>query len=415
MYRPFSLFVALRYLKVQRRNRFVSVISLISVLGITIGVAALITVLSVMNGFDHELRKRIVGMTPEVTVSAFSGALRNWPGVARLGREIPGVTGAAPVASGEAMLAADGNLGGARIEGIRPHHEVSVLNLAPKLVAGHLADLAGPRWNIILGRDLAYDLGVTVGNHVILMVPAGLVTPAGFLPRIRRFRVVGIFDAGDYAFDHGLAFIGLGQAQKLFGLGHRVSAVQFHLRHSLDAPRVARRLVNRLGGNDYVSNWMSQNRSLFDAIATEKRVMFLILLLIVAVAAFNIISTLVMVVNDKTAEIAILRTLGARQGTIMSVFILQGVLIGLIGTGIGLGLGLLLAHNVDPVMHFIRTVFHVNLFPTRVYFINELPSRPESSQILKITLVAFGLTVLSTLYPAWRATRILPAETLRHE
>lgn len=415
MYRPFSLFVSLRYLRVQRRNRFVSVISLISILGITIGVAALITVLSVMNGFDHELRKRIVGMTAEVTVSGFGGTLTHWKRVAQVARRLPGVNGMAPVVTGQAMLAADGNLSGARIEGIDPAREGEILDLGHKLVAGRLTSLTGHDWNIILGRDLAYTLGVTVGNHVVLMVPEGLVTPAGLLPRIRRFRVSGIFDAGDYAFDSGLAFIGLGKAQRLFGLGHGVSALDLHLDHMLAAPMVARGLVRALHGNDYVSDWISQNQSLFQAIATEKRVMFFILLLIVAVAAFNIISTLVMVVNDKAPDIAILRTLGAAPGTIVRIFILQGAVIGVLGTLAGLGLGVLLAHNVQPVMQLIHEIFHVNLFPTKVYFINRLPSRPETGQILEITLIAFGLTVLSTLYPAWRASRVLPVEALRHE
>ncbi|MHB1543862.1 MAG: lipoprotein-releasing ABC transporter permease subunit [Gammaproteobacteria bacterium] len=415
MYRPFSLFVSLRYLRVQRRNRFVSVISLISILGITIGVAALITVLSVMNGFDHELRKRIVGMTAEVTVSSFSGSLAHWKRVARVAQRVPGVRGMAPVITGQAMLAADGNLSGARIEGIEPAREVDVLNLARKLVAGRLNTLSGHGWNIILGRDLAYTLGVTVGNHVVLMVPEGLVTPTGLVPRVRRFRVSGIFDSGDYAFDSGLAFIGLRKAQRLFGLGTHVSALELHLDHMLAAPAVARTLVNELHGNEYVSDWISQNRSLFQAIATEKRVMFFILLLIVAVAAFNIISTLVMVVNDKAADIAILRTMGASPGTVLRVFVLQGAVIGVLGTLVGLGLGILLAHNVQPVMQFIHEIFHVNLFPTKVYFINRLPSRLEGRQILEITLIAFGLTVLSTLYPAWRASRVLPVEALRHE
>ncbi len=415
MYRPFSLFVSLRYLRVQRRNRFVSVISLISILGITIGVAALITVLSVMNGFDHELRKRIVGMTAEVNVSGFGGSLKHWHQLARVAQGVPGVTGMAPVVTGQAMLAADGNLSGARIEGIDPVREAHVLDLASKLVAGRLASLSGPGWDIILGRDLAYSLGVTVGNHVVLMVPEGLVTPAGLVPRVRRFRVSGIFDSGDYAFDSGLAFIGLGKAQRLFGLGKQVSALELHLDHMLAAPEVARTLVNRLHGNDYVSDWISQNRSLFQAIATEKRVMFFILLLIVAVAAFNIISTLVMVVNDKAADIAILRTLGASPGTILRIFILQGAVIGIVGTLVGLGLGILLAQNVQPVMEFIREMFHVNLFPTKVYFINRLPSRLEGRQVIDITLIAFGLTVCSTLYPAWRASRVLPVEVLRHE
>ncbi|EQD41190.1 LolC/E family lipoprotein releasing system, transmembrane protein, partial [mine drainage metagenome] len=252
---------------------------MISILGITIGVAALITVLSVMNGFDHELRKRIVGMTAEVTISGFSGSLSHWKQIARTARRVHGVQGMAPVVTGQAMLAADGNLSGARIEGIEPAREDEVLDLGSKLVAGHLTSLSEHGWNIILGRDLAYALGVTVGNHVVLMVPEGLVTPTGLVPRVRRFRVSGIFDSGDYAFDSGLAFIGLGKAQRLFGLKTHVSALDLHLDHMLAAPQVARTLVNQLHGNEYVSDWISQNRSLFQAIATEKRVMFFILLL----------------------------------------------------------------------------------------------------------------------------------------
>jgi lipoprotein-releasing system permease protein len=415
MFRPFSLFVGLRYLRAKRRNHFISFISVISVLGIIVGVMALITVLSVMNGFDKDLRSRILAFASHVTVSGFSGRLEHWHRIAGKAGENPHVIGLAPYVSGQGLLTNHGNVSGAIIRGVAPAKESKVSTVANKTIEGHFKALTPGGWGIVLGRDLAMKLGVGVGDHVVLMVPQGNATPAGFIPRYRRFHVVGIFEAGEYTYDSSLAEINIRDARKLFNLGSAVTGVRLKLDNLFLAPAVARQLERTFHGQYYVQDWTQKRANFFQAIQTEKEVMFVILSLIIAVAAFNIVSTLVMVVNDKQADIAILRTLGTRPGTIMRVFIVQGTLIGIGGIILGLIFGILLAQNINSIMQFLEGVFHVNLLPSDVYYISELPSELQWGQVIKIVGSAFVLTLLSTLYPAWRASRVRPAEALRYE
>ncbi|HET7569470.1 MAG TPA: lipoprotein-releasing ABC transporter permease subunit [Gammaproteobacteria bacterium] len=415
MFRPFELFVGLRYLRAKRRNHFISFISVISVLGIIVGVMALITVLSVMNGFDKELRSRILAFTAHVTISGFDGQLQDWRHVGDVAGENPHVIGKAPYVSGQGLLANGGNVSGALIRGVAPAKEEQVSAIAHKMVAGSFKALTPDSWNIVLGRYLAMKLGVGVGDNVILMVPQGNVTPAGFIPRYRRFHVAGLFEAGEYTYDTSLAEINIQDARKLLNMGSAVSGVRLKLDNLFLAPMVARKLILEFHGRYYVQDWTQTRANFFQAIQTEKGVMFVILSLIIAVAAFNIVSTLVMVVNDKQADIAILRTLGAKPGAIMRVFIVQGTLIGIVGIILGLIFGILLAQNINDIMHFLEHVFHVNLLPASVYYISDLPSQLQWGQVIKIVCSAFVLTLLSTLYPAWRASRVRPAQALRYE
>ncbi|HET7371512.1 MAG TPA: lipoprotein-releasing ABC transporter permease subunit [Gammaproteobacteria bacterium] len=415
MFRPFELFVGLRYLRAKRRNHFISFISVISVLGIIVGVMALITVLSVMNGFDKELRSRILGFASHVTISGFDGQLEDWQEVAAVAQKNEHVVGLAPYVSGQGLLANGGNVSGAIIRGVAPDKEEQVSTVAKKTVEGSFEALKPGSWGIVLGRYLAMKLGVGVGDNVILMVPQGNVTVAGLMPRFRRFHVVGIFEAGEYTYDSSLAEINISDARKLFDMGAAVTGVRLKLDNLFLAPAVSRQLVREYRGQYYVQDWTQQRANFFQAIQTEKRVMFVILSLIIAVAAFNIVSTLVMVVNDKQADIAILRTLGARPGAVMRVFIVQGTLIGIVGIIIGLILGILLAQNINDIMQFLESVFHINLLPADVYYISDLPSDMHWSDVIKIGCSAFVLTLLSTLYPAWRASRVQPAEALRYE
>lgn len=415
MFRPFSLFVGLRYLKAKRRNHFVSFISVISVLGIIVGVMALITVLSVMNGFDKELRSRILAFTSHVTISGFDGRLNNWRHVSDVAGNNPHVIGRAPYISGQGLLTNEGNVSGAMIRGVAPAKEQQVSTVANKTVEGDFNALTPGSWGIVLGHYLALKLGVDVGGDVVLMVPSGNMTPAGFVPRYRRFHVVGIFDAGEQTYDSSLAEINIKDARRMFGLDSAVTGVRLKLDDLFLAPSVAHDLIRQFHGRYYIRDWTQTRANFFEAIQTEKHVMFVILSLIIAVAAFNIVSTLVMVVNDKRSDIAILKTLGVRPTTLMRIFIVQGTLIGIIGIVLGLALGILLAMNVNDIMHFIENVFHVSLFPADVYYISDLPCELQWRQVVEIVGSAFVLTILSTLYPAWRASRVHPAEALRYE
>ena len=415
MFRPFPLFVGLRYFRAKRRNQFISFISGMSLVSIAIGVMALITVLSVMNGFQDELRDRILNMTSDATISGFDNKLSDWPAVMRDAQELPSVTGAAPYVDDQAMLANGSNMSGTEVRGVIPSMEPAVSEVGKRMVMGKLDELQPGSYGIVLGKDLAYALGVAPGDKVILMISQGNVTPAGLIPRFRRFTVTGIFDAGMYEYDRGLALINIKDAQVLYGLGDQVSGLRLKVKDKYQAPRVARALTERFHGAYYVSDWTQEHVNFFKAIAMEKTVMFIILSLIELVAAISIAITLVMAVTDKQADIAILRTLGASPREIMGVFIVQGTIIGFLGTLIGLGLGVLLATYLNGIMHFLQQVFHTEFLPSSVYYISDLPASIVRSDVLKITLASFVLTVLSTLYPAWRAANTQPAEALRYE
>lgn len=415
MFRPFSLYVGLRYFRAKRRNQFISFISGMSLVSIAIGVMALITVLSVMNGFQNELRDRILGMTSDATVSGFDNHLADWDAVRQRVITQPHITGAAPYVEDQAMLANGSNMSGSEVRGVLPDMEGSVSEVGKRMAAGSLTSLTPGSYGIVLGKDLAYALGVAPGDKVILMISQGNVTPAGLIPRFRRFTVTGVFDAGMYEYDRGLALINLKDAQTLYGMGDSVSGVRLKLDDKFLAPEVARHLVDVFGGAYYVSDWTQDHVNFFKAIAMEKTVMFIILSLIELVAAISIAITLVMAVTDKQADIAILRTLGAAPRAIMGIFIVQGTIIGLLGTLLGLVSGVFLAHNLNDIMHFLQRTFHTEFLPSSVYYISDLPADIYTGDVLKITIASFLLTVLSTLYPAWRAARTQPAEALRYE
>lgn len=415
MFKPYELFVGLRYLRAKRRNHFISVISLISMFGIAVGVMALITVLSVMNGFEEELRSRILAMTAHATVTGPGEQLSDWENVIDQASRHPDVVGAAPYVEAEGMLSNAGQLSGAAIRGVLPGAEARVSDIGAKMLRGSLDDLKGGEYNIVLGRYLAYALGAQVGDKIVLLISEGNVTPAGIVPRMRRFTVTGIFEAGMYEYDRTLALIHMDDAQRLFNLDQDVTGVRLKLDDMFDSRRIVRELVDHLDGTYYLSDWTRKHANFFRAIATEKTVMFVILTLIVAVAAFNIISTLVMVVTDKQADIAILRTLGAAPRSIMAMFMVQGTFIGVLGTAIGVTLGVLLSLNVENIIPALEQLLHTDLLPDDVYYISDLPSKMEISDVVSVALTAFSLSVLAGIYPAWRAARTQPAEALRYE
>jgi len=372
-------------------------------------------VLSVMNGFQDELRDRILGMTSDATVSGFDNRLDDWPKVMQQLQHQPHVVGAAPYVEDQAMLANGSNMSGTEVRGVLPDMEGAVSEVGKRMVVGSLDDLTPGSYGIVLGKDLAFALAVAPGDKVILMISQGNVTPAGLIPRFRRFTVTGVFDAGMYEYDRGLALISLKDAQALYGLGDAVSGVRLKLDDKYLAPDVARTLNRSFDGQYFVSDWTQEHVNFFKAIAMEKTVMFIILSLIELVAAISIAITLVMAVTDKQADIAILRTLGATPRSIMGIFIVQGTIIGFLGTILGLVLGVLLAHNLNDIMHFLQNALHTEFLPSSVYYISDLPAAIYPADVLRITVASFLLTVLSTLYPAWRAARTQPAEALRYE
>ncbi|MCX7892366.1 MAG: lipoprotein-releasing ABC transporter permease subunit [Burkholderiales bacterium] len=412
---PYELFIGLRYTRAKRRNHFISFISLISMAGIALGVAALIVVLSVMNGFQKELRARILGVASHVQVSGFDNQLADWQRVAAAALAVPGVVAAAPYVNAQGLLANEGNVRGAIVRGIAPELEDRVADIGRHMRTGSLERLVAGEFGIVLGADLARALRAAPGDRVTLVAPQGLVTPAGLVPRLKQFRVVGIFEVGMFEYDSGLALVALADAQKLFQLGDAVSGVRLKLEDLFQSRQVARALYEKLGGDVAVSDWTRSHANFFRAVEIEKRVMFIILTLIVAVAAFNIVSTLVMVVTDKQADIAILRTLGATPASIMGIFLVQGALIGVIGTLLGVAGGVVLALNIDVVVPFLERLLNVQFLSKDVYYISELPSDLQRGDVLTIGGVALVLAFLAGLYPSWRAARVRPAEALRYE
>ena len=395
--------------------------------GIALGVAALIVVLSVMNGFQKELRSRILGVTSHIEVVGMDGALIDWQRVVQQSRELPQVLAAAPYVEGQVMLnglsrdRTDGptmpgsGVRGAIVRGIDPALENTVADFVTHMKSGSLESLQPGSFNIVLGSDLARALGVVTGDRLTLIAPEGLVTPAGVIPRIKSFTVGGIFDFGMYEYDSGLALIDLRDAQILFRLGQQVTGVRLKVDDPFKSPRIARDLAPRLDEAAFLVDWSRKHANFFRAVQIEKRMMFLILFLIVAVAAFNIVSTLVMAVTDKRGDIAILRTLGASRGSIAMIFMVQGALIGLIGLGLGVAGGVALALNIDVVVPAIERLFGVHFLSREIYFISDLPSDLQWNDVLTISITAFVLTLLATLYPSLRAARVQPAEALRHE
>ena len=411
----YEFLVGLRYTRAKRRNHFISFISLISMAGIALGVAALIVVLSVMNGFQKELRARILGVASHVQVGSATNRLTDWQGVARIAAQDPRVTASAPFVNAQAMISAGDAVRGSIVRGVRPELEDQVAEIGDHMRAGKLSSLRAGGFGIVLGSDLARALGVGLGSRVVLIAPQGTVTPAGLIPRLKQFTVVGIFEIGMFEYDSGLALIHLEDAQRLYQMDDAVSGVRLRLKDLFEAREVARDLMGRLNPDLYASDWTRSHANFFRAVEIEKRVMFIILTLIVAVAAFNIVSTLVMLVTDKQADIAILRTLGASPGSVIQIFMIQGAMIGVIGTLIGLVGGVLLALNVGTVVPAIEHVLGFKFLAKDVYYISDLPSDVQWRDVTTIGIVSLVLSFLATLYPSWRASRVNPAEALRYE
>ena len=415
MFRPLELFIGLRYTHTKRRTHFISFISLTSMLGIALGVMALITVLSVMNGFETELRSRILGMASHATITTFDGTLDDWQSLDDRVTGEPQVMAAAPYVRGETMLSLGKRASGAVLRGVLPGVEGRVSDVVQHIIDGDIELLKAGEYGIILGRELALALGAGVGDAVTVVSPQIRVGPTGIMPRLRRFTVVALFEVGMFEYDRGVALVHIDDAARLFRLEDRVTGLRLKLDDVFDAPTVSRQLYERLRGDYLIEDWTRRHANFFRAVKTEKRVMFIILTLIVAVAAFNIVSTLIMVVTDKRADIAILRTLGASPRSIMLIFIIQGVVIGVLGTALGVAGGVALALNIETIVPAIENFFNVQFLSADVYYISDVPSELHWDDVWRMASVALGLSLLATLYPAWRAARTHPAEALRYE
>ena len=408
--------IGTRYLRSTHRRGFVSFVALMSVCGLMLGVATLIVVLSVMNGFERELRNRILAVTSHATIMGLSGPMSDWRTLQAQLRRQPGVAAAVPYIASEAMFAAGPHMVGASVRGVLPEEERTVTGLAQRVIAGSLDDLKPGSYATILGSALAHELGVGVGDTVVLIAPEGTATPTGVVPRMRRFSVVGLFKSGMYEFDRGLALVHLDDAARLFRTGSGVTGLRLAFDDPLRAPSLVRRLARALGGPGfYVTDWTQDHANFFRSIEITKSMLFVILLMLVAVAAFNIVATLVMIVKEKQTDIAILRTLGAGPRNVLATFAVQGVLIGVAGTALGAGLGVLVSHNVQVLVDGLERLLGTQFLDPRVYNMSELPAYVETGDVLRVCAVAFGLCALATVYPAWRAARTAPAQALRHD
>ncbi len=412
---PYELWIGLRYTRAKRRNHFISFISAFSVLGIALGVAALIVVLSVMNGFQKELRTRILGVASHIQILGAEGGLAHWQEIAAQAGRHKAVRAAAPFVQSQGMFSVDQGVRGTLVRGIVPELEDRVADFRAHLKEGSLDDLKSGSFNVVLGIELARALRTFVGDRITLIAPQGTVTPAGVVPRLKTFTVVGIFEVGMYEYDSGLALIHLEDAQRLYRMGDHVSGVRLKLDDLFLAPRVARELAGMISADAFIYDWTKSHANFFRAVQIEKNMMFIILSLIVAVAAFNLVTTLVMAVTDKEADIAILRTLGARPASIMAVFIVQGAVVGLFGLLLGIAGGVALALNIDVVVPFIEQLLGTQFLDKQVYYISQLPSELRWGDVALVTGISFVLALLATLYPSWRAARVNPAEALRYE
>lgn len=414
MFRPLEVFIGLRYTRAKRRNHFISFISLVSILGIAVGVTALITVISVMNGFDKELKERILGMVSHATIEGVDETVRDWPAALKLADANPHVLGAAPYVERQAMLQGT-RVSGAIIRGVMPDLEPKVSDVDQHMRKGKLDDLVAGTFGIVLGSELAMTLGVDVGDRVTVFAPEFSATPIGAIPRMKRFTVVGVFEVGMQEYDSGLALVNMHDAETLYRL-NGPTGIRLKLDDMFQAYPIGRDLARTLGSQYYrITDWMQGHSNFFKAVAMEKKVMFLILSLIVAVAAFNLVSTLVMLVQDKQADIAILRTLGQSPRSIMGTFMVQGVLVGTLGIALGVLFGVLLSLNLSAIVHWIEQTFHVTFLSPDVYYISELPSDLHWPDVIWITITAFVFCTLATLYPARRAAKTDPAAALRYE
>lgn len=415
MFKPIELYIGLRYTRAKRRNHFVSFISLTSMIGIALGVTTLITVLSVMNGFEQQLRERILGLVSHATIHGVGGNPEQWKPLVETAENHNRVIGAAPYVQGEVMLTNAGRVGGSLVRGILPAYEQRVAEIEGKMVAGELGSLEEGSYNIVLGRDLADLLQANIGDKIMMVTPEATVSVAGVLPRVKRFTVTGVFQSGMYEYDRTIAFVNMNDAARVFRTQGGISGIRLKFDDLMMAPWLVREVAADLPGNYRVRDWTTQHYNFFRAVRTEKTVMFVILTLIVAVAAFNIVSTLVMVVTDKQADIAILRTLGISPASVMGVFMVQGTIIGVVGTVLGVIFGVSLALNVETIVPFIERLAGVQFLPGDVYPISDMPSDLRSQDVFKIAGISLLLSLLATLYPAWRASRTAPAEALRYE
>ena len=416
---PFELTIGLTYTRAGRRgrrkDRFMSFISGMSVASIALGVAALIIVLSVMNGFQKEVRDRMLSVIPHIEVSNAAGAIADWEPVAEAVRQHPEVAAAAPYVQGQALLTSGSSVRGTLLKGIDPALEPGVSDIAGHLDSAESLDVLTPGgFGILLGRDLAWMLRVRTGDKVAVLVPQGNMTPAGLVPRMKQFTVLGYLSSGHYEYDSSMALIHMKDAAALFRTGGP-QGLRLRVTDMDRAPAVAAELIGSLPRGTYATDWSRQNRTWFAAVQVEKRMMGIILFLIVLVGAFGLVSALVMTVKEKQADIAILRTLGASEGAIMRIFVIQGTVVGIVGVAIGVGAGLLIAENVGAIVSFIEHLFGVEFLPKQIYFISDMPSDPRMSDVVPIALFSFLLSLAATLYPSWRAARTQPAEALRYE
>ena len=415
MHQPYQLAIALRYLRAQSRDSFISFISLVSMVGIGLAVAVLMVVLSVMNGFEYELRQGILGMVAHATLTGYEGPLEDWQAVREKALAQPGVVAAAPLVEGQGMAVVGEQFAGIQVRGIVPDLETGVSEVGNLLIAGDLASLAPGSYHIAIGSALAELLGLEVGDELVLLLAQARVTPAGILPRVRSFTVTGIFEAGMYDYDRGLAFVHMDDAARLFQTAGRATSLDLKVTDIYSARQTVTTLALDLGGGFYVSDWSAQHANVFRSIAITKSIMFILLSMVVAVAAFNIVSTLVMVVREKRGDIAILRSFGATPRGIMSIFASQGTAIGVIGTLFGLVLGMLIMRYLNAAVGLIESIFDVELVSAEVYFIADLPTQARFDEIGQISLLALILAVAATIYPALKAAHQPPAEALRYE
>jgi lipoprotein-releasing system permease protein len=413
--KPFELFVGLRYTRAKRRTHFISFISLISMLGIALGIAALITVMSVMNGFEKEIRARILGAAAHIQVLGGEAGIVGWDALAQKTRAHPDVVAAAPFVQAQGLLSTGSAVRGAFVRGIVPELEDQVADFSKHMVGGSLAELKPGSFGIAIGVGIARALQLRVGDRVTLISPHGQVTPAGLMPRLKQFTVMGIFALDHNEYDSALALVRMEDAQVLYRMDAAVSGLRLKVRDVDASPRIARELAAKMPPEVILNDWTQLNANYFRAIQIEKRMMFIILTLIIAVAAFNLVSTLVMVVTDKHPDIAILRTLGTSPGSIMKIFVVQGAVIGVIGTLLGVAAGIALALNIDVVVPAIERTFGFHILSREVYYISELPSDLHWRDVWSVALVSLGLAFVATLYPSWRAARVNPAEALRYE
>ena len=416
---PYELFISLRYLKAKRKQTFISIITFISILGVMLGVMALIVVLAVMNGFEHELREKILGTNAHILLLRYGGGIEDYFEVVNRVEKVPGVRAAAPFIYAQVMLSSKGGVAGAVLRGIDPSSEGKVSSLPQNIKEGSINSLSrselGQLPGIILGRELAKNLGVFLNDPVTVISPLGDVSPLGMAPRVKRFRVTGIFESGMFDYDSTLAYISLASAQKFLRIGDVATAIEIKVKDIYKARSIAEKIERELGVPYKTRDWMEMNKNLFSALRMEKRVMFILLSLIIGVAAFNIICTLIMVVMEKSRDIAILKSMGAKRSSIMKIFVFEGLIVGLVGTFLGSVLGLLIAFNMEGISNFVERLFGFKILPGDVYYISQLPSRVDSLDVMVVVCVAIGISLLATIYPAWKASSLDPAEALRYE